>query len=638
MCGIAGFYSRVTTRGNRARDLEQAVATLSHRGPDDRGVWHDDPCVGAGHARLSILDLSSQGHQPMVSANGRLVMVFNGEIYNFSPIRRELEELGHHFKGTGDSEVILAAFQEWGIDAVHRFIGMFAIALWDRREQRLSLLRDRLGVKPLYYGWDGKTFWFGSELKALRAFQHWQPEIDRRALAEYFQFGYINAPRSIYRGVFKLPPGHWLEINTEGEPKLRRYWSILDRVADPLSAPEDQLADELEALMIDAFRLRMVSDVPVGVFLSGGLDSSLVTAILQKHSGATIHTFTVGFNEPQVNESQYACQVARYLGTHHTERILETDEAMRILPLWGQLYDEPFADESGIPTYLVSKMASGQVKVVLSADGGDELFCGYNHYSGMLERLRKRAQLPVFVRHGLAGLLKRLPVNELDSAAAFLPLPHRLQRAIRRGVTRRACQVRDNLVAASNGEFYETASSHWRAGEVAELIGLSERVRETTDFYPGSFVEQMCLWDIHNYLPGDILTKVDRATMAVSIEGREPLLDHRIVEMALRLPVGLRRGSLGTKHLLRQVLYRYVPREMVERPKMGFTIPMLEWLRGGLAHLLDEHLNPSDIARQGILDPGIVQRTVAAFRRGDDYLVNKVWILLAFQLWRSEGV
>lgn len=636
MCGIAGFYSRIATTSDRAGDLGQAVAALHHRGPDDRGVWHDDACVGAGHARLSILDLSSHGHQPMVSANGRLVMVFNGEIYNFSAIRRVLEGLGHHFKGTGDSEVILAAFQEWGLDAVHRFIGMFAIALWDRRERRLSLLRDRLGVKPLYYGWDGKTLWFGSELKALRAFRHWQPEVDRAALAEYFQFGYINAPRSIYRNVFKLPPGHWLEIDAEGEPRLRRYWSVLDVVADPLSAPEDQLADELEALMIDAFRLRMVSDVPVGVFLSGGLDSSLVTAILQKHSGATIHTFTIGFNEPRVDESRYACRVAQHLGTRHTQRILETDEAKRILPIWGQLYDEPFADESGIPTYLVSKMASDQVKVVLSADGGDELFCGYSLYAGMLERLRKRERLPALVRHGLAGLLKGLPVNELHRAAAFLPLPHPLRRAIGRGVTRRACQVRDNLAAASNGEFYETALSHWRTREVAALIGSSERVRETTDFYPGSFAEQMCLWDIHNYLPGNILTKVDRATMAVSIEGREPLLDHRIVEMALRLPIGLRRGSLGTKHLLRRVLYRYVPRELVERPKMGFAVPLLEWLRGDLAHLLEQHLNPSDITRQGILEPRVVQRTLEAFRRGDEFLVDKVWTLLAFQMWRSE--
>lgn len=637
MCGIAGFYSRTTTRGDKTRDLGQAVAALDHRGPDDRGVWNDDPGVGLGHARLSILDLSSRGHQPMVSENGRLVMVFNGEIYNFVAIRKVLEALGHHFRGTGDSEVILAAFQEWGLDAVHRFIGMFAIALWDRHERRLSLLRDRLGVKPLYYGWDGETLWFGSELKALRAFEHGQPAVDQAALAEYFQFGYINAPRSIYRNVFKLPPGYWLEIDMTAEPKLHRYWSVLDVVNDPLAAPEDQLADELEALMIDAFRLRMVSDVPVGVFLSGGLDSSLVTAILQKHSGATIHTFTIGFNEPQVNESRHAREVARFLGTHHTEHILETDEAMRILPIWGQLYDEPFADDSGIPTYLVSKVASEEVKVVLSADGGDELFSGYNSYTGMLERLRKRELLPTLVRHGLGELLKRLPLNELDGAATPSLFPHRLQQAIRRRVTRRACQIRDNLAAESNGEFYETAFSRWRSREVAELIGSSERVRETTDFYPGCFAEQMCLWDIHNYMPGNILTKVDRATMAVSIEGREPLLDHRIVEMAFRLPIGLRRGALGTKHLLRRVLYKYVPRDMVERPKMGFAVPLLEWLRGDLAHLLEEHLNPSDVARQGILDPRVVQRTLEAFRHGDDYLVNKVWTLLAFQLWRSAG-
>jgi asparagine synthase (glutamine-hydrolysing) len=634
MCGLAGYFCRKKLDMRLEVDLARALDTIQYRGPDDRGIWTEEG-VGLGHVRLAILDLSPHGHQPMLSVDGRLVMVFNGEVYNFADIRRDLESHGYRFQGTGDSEVILAAFSQWGVQAVNRFIGMFAIALWDTRERKLTLLRDRLGVKPLYYGWDGNTLWFGSELKALRAFRHWRAEIDPVAMAEYFQFGYINAPRSIYRNVLKLPPGHWLELGPQGEPVVRRYWSVLDALHTPLTGSEDELTEQLEALLIDAFRLRMVSDVPVGMFLSGGIDSSLVTALLQKQHG-NIHTFTIGFNDARHNEAPHARRVAEHLGTNHTERILEADEAIRILPRWGDLYDEPFQDSSGIPTYLVSRVASEQVKVVLSADGGDELFSGYASYTATLDEAKRRNALSLRTRRVLNTILEAPLWEGVDRLASAMPLPRSMISNLRRTITRTPLNMRRYLTAPSLGAMFERNASFWQSGELAKLTGSAAAARTSPDTYPGSLADQMCLWDMHNYLPGDILAKVDRATMAASIEGREPLIDHRIVEFAFRLPLSMRRGPLGPKHILRKILYRHVPRQIVDRPKMGFSIPLQEWLRGDLSHLLDDHLNRADVLAQGLLDPGIVENTVRAFKHGDDYAVNRIWTLLAFQMWRQK--
>lgn len=635
MCGITGFVTRGEAQHWRD-DLPTSISAMHHRGPDDSGNWLNAN-VGLGHARLSILDLSEHGHQPMLSQDGRLIMVFNGEVYNFADIRSELEPLGHNFAGTGDSEVILAAFQQWGKEAVRRFIGMFAIALWDNQEKVLTLIRDRLGVKPLYYGWDGTTLWFGSELKALRAFKGWRPEVDRDGLSDYFRFGYINAPRSIYKHVYKLLPGHGLELRGTGEPLIQPYWSILDVVHSPLAGSEEDLTEQLEALMIDAFKLRMVSDVPVGVFLSGGIDSSVVTAILQKHLGEQVHTFTIGFNEKKYNEAPHARLVAEHLGTNHTERILETSEAKAILPKWGDLYDEPFADASGIPTYLVSKIASEQVKVVLSADGGDELFSGYNSYKGALDEQGRRDTLGAF-RRSLNPLLKFLPWQSIDDIVLELPVSAVLRNKIRSKISRRPLNMRRYLTAPTLGTMFERNMGMWQVDEVQHLLGSPAVERVSPDTYPGSFAEQMCLWDLHNYMPGDILAKVDRATMAVSIEGREPLIDHRIAEFAFRMPLHLRRGPMGPKHILRKILYKYVPKDIVDRPKMGFGVPMLEWLRGDLNYLIVDHLNADEVRAQGLLDPAVVARTVRRFQRGDDYAVNHVWTLLAFQMWRKSWI
>jgi asparagine synthase (glutamine-hydrolysing) len=572
----------------------------------------------------------------MTSSSGRYVMVYNGEVYNFRDIRRELESAGQPFTSSGDSELVLAAIEKWGVDAaVKRFVGMFAIAVWDKVGKRLFLIRDRLGVKPLYFGWDSSALWFGSELKALRAFGHWQPRIDRSALADYFYYGYINAPRSIYRNVYKLEPGHWLELKQGADPVIRRYWSVLDAMGDPLTGSEDQLTEQLEALMSDAFRLRMVSDVPVGMFLSGGLDSSVVTALLQKHCG-NIHTFTIGFGDQRFNEASHAQKVAEHLGTHHTARVLQPDDAKSILLKWADLYDEPFADSSGIPTYLVSKLAGEHVKVVLSADGGDELFSGYTIYTNMIANMRRREAIPPALRRMFGTTMGLLPLDSMDETLARSPLLPDSWRG-RRRPTFRLRSFRDWVGCSTHGQMYQRAlGNSWWSGEAAALAQSPLHARQSVDSYGGEFADQMCLWDLHNYLPGDILTKVDRATMATSIEGREPLIDHRLVEFAFRLPLEMRRGSLGAKHLLRKVLYKHVPQEIVDRPKMGFAVPIEQWLRTDLAHLIDQYLDPSVVKQQDLLNPASIERAVRAFRAKDENATNRVWSLLAFQMWREK--
>jgi asparagine synthase (glutamine-hydrolysing) len=635
MCGITGYFAHNCDLVEWEASLQNAVRALHHRGPDAGGVWLDDR-VGLGHRRLSILDLSARGRQPMASPSGRYVMVYNGEVYNFRDVRRELESAGQTFTSSGDSELVLAAIETWGVEAaVRRFIGMFALAVWDKVERRLLLIRDRLGVKPLYFGWDGMSLWFGSELKALRAYRHWQPEIDRSALADYFYYGYINAPRTIYRDVFKLEPGHWLELKEGGEPVIRRYWSVLDALHDPLKGTEDQLAEQLEALMSDAFRLRMVSDVPVGMFLSGGLDSSLVTALLQKHYGG-IHTFTIGFSEDGFDEASHARRVAQHLGTEHEAQVIAPDDAKSILLRWADLYDEPFADASGLPTYLVSKLAAERVKVVLSADGGDELFGGYNIYSNMIGNMHRRDAIPAPVRRMVGTSMGLLPLDSLDERLAlsrFLPESWRG----RQRPTVRLLRIRDWLGSRTNGQMYQAAlGNSWWSTDAATVAQSQPQARASADAYLGGFADQMCLWDLHNYLPGDILTKVDRATMAMSIEGREPLIDHRLVEFAFRLPLNMRRGALGPKHLLRKVLYKHVPAEIVDRPKMGFAVPLDKWLHTDLGHLIDEYLDPAEVKRQNILNPTSVEKAVRAFRAKNEHATNRVWSLLAFQMWRER--
>jgi asparagine synthase (glutamine-hydrolysing) len=637
MCGITGYWARGGSPDAWAGDLGASVRSLRQRGPDDQGSWTTAAReVGLGHTRLSILDLSPSGHQPMVFADGEVVMVLNGEIYNFAEIRARLEKRGYRFRSSGDTEVALCALREWGIAAVDQFIGMFAIAVWWQRERRLWLIRDRMGVKPLYYAWNGRELWFGSELKALRAFQAWNAEIDRQALGEYFQFGYVSAPRTIYRQVYKLIPGHWLELSEEGGPAVRCYWSA-SAEREPLKGTESALEEELEALLIDAFRYRMVSDVPVGVFLSGGLDSSLVTAILQRHSGQAVNTFTIGFPDPHFDESPWAKQVAAHLGTRHTERIMYPEEMASVLHRWADLFDEPFGDCSGLPTYLVSRLARDSVKVALSADGGDELFSGYAHYGIALARERSLSRVPRTARSVMSMSLQRLPAASLQTMVERLPGP--VRHPARRAVVDRLEKLRAVLPDADRSAIYDMALSMWLPGEIRGLLGQYSSPRAPLA-RGGAFADHMSRCDLRHYLPDDILAKVDRTTMATGLEGREPLLDHRLVEFALRLPLELRRGALGTKHLLRKILYRYVPRPLIDRPKRGFAIPLSRWLHGELSGLIDVYLNPARVRAGGILDPGVVGQSVRNLREGGASLdrvdVNKVWLLLAFEMWRER--
>jgi len=632
MCGITGYAVSKGEVEPWAGDLERAVQALHHRGPDDGGLWFaPGRGVGFGHRRLSILDLSALGHQPMVSACGNWVMVFNGEVYNFKEIRAALEPLGHRFAGTGDSEVILAAFAQWGAEAVSRFLGMFAIALWDRRKRELHLIRDRLGVKPLYYRWDGRVLCFGSELKALRAFRAWDAQIDPDALNDYLRYKYINDPRSIYRQTFKLPPAHRAVLDERGRLQVHRYWNVLDHAGRRQGRAEEELADELEALMIDAFRYRMIADVPVGVFLSGGVDSSVVAAILQKHGGQRLKTFTIGFDDPRYDESAFAGAVAAHLGTEHHCRILNEGRAKELLPRWGDLYDEPIADASGIATLMVSQVAAERVKVVLSADGGDELFSGYEGYTAMLSQWRWIKDVPQRLRDFTAAACNGLGVAQLDSffAARSGAAVGQLVAPVMARVAKFGARVDSRGV----GELSDRAMGLFAREELARLTGRGAPTRELADQYPGLDGEKLCLWDLHNYMPGDVLVKVDRATMAASIEGREPLIDHRLVEFAFSLPFAMRRGALGAKHLLKKVLYRYVPRAMVERPKRGFGVPVERWLAGDLRGFVDEHLEPQRIARQGLFSPRMVRDYVKRLDAGDPSVRERVWSLVAFQMW-----
>ncbi|HEY2628135.1 MAG TPA: asparagine synthase (glutamine-hydrolyzing) [Usitatibacter sp.] len=633
MCGITGYWARRGDPGAWLVDIGQAVESLARRGPDDSGVWVRHGCrVGLGHTRLSILDLSELGHQPMHSTDGALTMVFNGEVYNFAAVRSELEALGHRFGSTGDSEVVLAALQEWGVKAVDKFVGMFAIALWNEREHRLTLLRDRMGVKPLYYAWNGSSFWFGSELKALREFRAWVPEIDSDALGQYLQYGYIAAPRSIYRNVHKLLPGHWLELGEIGEPASHRYWSATG-TGETLEGSEDELEQRLETLLIDACRLRMVSDVPVGVFLSGGLDSSLVAALLQQSGGAgDVRTFTIGFDDPRYDESKWARKVAGHLGTTHTERIVTANDMLGVMGQWPELFDEPFGDQSGVPTYLVSKMAREHVKVALSADGGDELFSGYSHYGVVLDREKALSRVPRIARHAIARLSR-------PAMRAWVErMPSQWRHGARRGIVERIEKLQAVFPDLDRATLYDLAMSFWTPWEVSSLLGRPVAARDRVE--ASTFADQMSHCDLRYYLPDDILVKVDRTTMAAGLEGREPLLDHRLAEFALRLPGSMRRGPLGTKHLLRKILYRRVPRDLIERPKQGFAIPLSGWMRGELAPLLDGYLDSKRIREAGHFDPAMVETALSNFRDGgaanDRLDVQKVWLLLAFEMWRER--
>ncbi len=614
MCGIVGFNSK------NSDTLNKMLKSIEHRGPDDKGVFESDE-FSLGHVRLSILDLSSLGHQPMTFEN--LAMVYNGEIYNFKEIKRELESFGYIFESQTDSEVILKAYHKWGVKAVDKFIGMFAIAIYDKQKKEIVLIRDRVGVKPLYYYFDGRDFIFASELKPIMKYKK-DLKINKDALYEFFQFGYISSNSSIFENCYKVPPGHFLKLRIDNlKLRVNEYWSILPFFEKPkFTKSEDELVDELEELLIDAFKYRMVSDVPVGVFLSGGIDSSIVASILQKHYG-NIHTFTIGFKEAKYNEADWAKKVAKYLGTNHTEKYLSSSEAKEILKNFVDIYDEPFGDSSGIPTTLVSQVAKENgVKVVLSADGGDEIFCGYERYWYAKNIGDKIFFLPKIFREVLA---KSMDIIGAKNASKFIKI-HNFEHKFN--------QLSEILKHNSWQGVYENLIHNSKNYEIKELLGVVKNINEKS-FEIGvreNPMQGMMLWDYHRYLPDDILTKVDRATMSVSIEGREPLLDHRIAQFMAQVPFELKYKDKTSKYLLRKVLQRYLPNELIDRPKMGFGIPMFEWFGGDLKELFDIYFKKEKF-NHDLLNFQYIQKEYDKLKRGDAININKLWFILVFQMW-----
>lgn len=614
---------------------------LIHRGPDDCGIWSDvAQHIALGHRRLAILDLSAQGHQPMVSASGRHVIAFNGEIYNFEQLRKEItsQDTGIGWRGHSDTEVLLAAFDRWGVEAtLQKASGMFAIALWDRAAGTLTLARDRIGEKPLYYGVAGNRFAFASELKAIRAVCSEDLKIDRDVVAEFMQFGYIPSPRSIYAGIAKLAPGHYLQVrspNQIGNP--HRYWSLDDPESGILRARLHRLEDdELIALvderLKDAISMQMISDVPLGAFLSGGVDSSLVVALMQAQSAQKVRTFTIGFREELFNEAPFAKKIARHLGTEHTEITVSARDAAALIPELPELYDEPFADSSQIPTALVSRLTRRHVKVSLSGDGGDEIFAGYPRYRITASVWRRMNKLPMPLRRVAAGMLGSLSAQGWDRL--FAGLSSRQRRRIN---GRRVHHLAQLLPAKTLGEMYVRLMSHWQPEENLVAGGFAPGFDGRSWPDADNPIEAMRRFDVQQYLPDDLLVKIDRASMQASLESRAPLLDHRVVELAFALPLRVLVRKRTGKWILRRVLDRYVPADLIERPKAGFSIPLGDWLKGPLRDWAGDLLAADKITAQGFLDARKVARTWSQHLAGSFDRSLLLWNVLMFQSWLNR--
>jgi asparagine synthase (glutamine-hydrolysing) len=641
MCGITGFWSAKPLDDDPVDLLNRMALTLSHRGPDDSGIFFDaEAGLGLSFRRLSILDLSAEGHQPMQSASGRYVIIFNGEVYNFEEIRAELGN--HAWRGHSDTEVMLEAIERWGLEsAVKRFVGMFAFAVWDRQERRLHLVRDRIGIKPLYYGYVDGAFVFGSELKALRAFPGFQASIDRNALADYMRYAYVPAPYSIYQGIYQLPPGCILALDSvQGQPSPAAYWSAAeiahDGIRNRITGNDQEVVEQLHQKLLEAVRLRMIADVPLGAFLSGGIDSSTVVALMQAQSSRPVKTFSIGFHEDVYNEAAHARKVAAHLGTDHTELFLTAQDALNVVPLLPSMYDQPFADSSQIPTHLVSKLARRHVTVALSGDGGDELFCGYSRYTFAHSLWKVLKRIPGPAAKGMAKLIHSIPPPVLDRTLGWLPLPGRLKSAPGRHFHRLA----DHLVAQDSAELYLRFVSMWPDPSLvvprSHEHDVVARAIETSKTMP-TIPEIAMLTDLTNYLPDDILAKVDRASMAVGLEARVPVLDHRVVEFACRLPFKFKLRHGKTKWALRQVLYRYVPADLVERPKMGFSVPIDLWLRGPLREWAEDLLSPECLGRHGYLAVQPVRDKWQEHVSGARNWQHLLWPVLMFQAWMAHA-
>ena len=654
MCGIAGVLASGST-GRQTRleeDVRRMADTLAHRGPDDHGVWVDrDEGVALGHRRLSIVDLSSAGHQPMRSPAGRYVIAFNGEIYNHQALRGELERSGlaPMWRGHSDTETLLAACDAWGLpEALKRTVGMYAFAVWDRQLRVLTLARDRLGEKPIYYGPLRDRLVFASELKAIRANPAFERTIDRRALALYMQFNYVPAPWSIYKRIWKLPAGCYVQFSAEaladiandGQGVVHAYWSAREALAagfrEPLDCSEDEAAAEFERLARASIAGQMIADVPLGAFLSGGVDSSTVVALMQAQSPRPVKTFTIGFNEGNYDEARYAKAIARHLGTDHTELYVTPAQARSVIPELPVIYDEPFADASQIPTFLVSRLAASEVTVALSGDGGDELFGGYTRYLWGPRLWQRIAPLPANLRTIAAHLSTVLPPSAWNRAIGAIDwlLPARLRQVDPGSKLHKLARL---LHADGPESIYAHLVRHWDDSAPPVLDAGSAMPAPPEWPQECDFASAMMYLDLITYLPDDILVKVDRAAMANGLETRVPLLDHRIVEFAWRLPPAMKiRDGVG-KRVLRDVLYKYVPKALIERPKMGFGVPIDQWLRNPLREWAESLLSEARLKREGFLDAAMIRNRWAQHLSGRLDAQQSLWSVLMFQAWLERA-
>ena len=629
MCGIAGFCDFSKKSSNDI--FKNMTDAMYHRGPDDSGYFWDEneySQIALGHRRLSILDLSAHGHQPMSFEH--LDIVFNGEVYNFKEIKKELLELGYSFHSDSDTEVILKSYHQWGTKAVDKFNGMFAITIYDKKANKLIFIRDRAGVKPFYYYKKDSLILFSSELKSFHNHPDFQKDINKSSLSLYLQFGYIPEPHSIFKNTYKLKAGHYIEIDLKSQKfEEIKYWDVVDFYNKPkLDISQNEAIEKTEELLKSSFEYRMVSDVPVGVFLSGGYDSSVVTAILQKQRTEKLNTFTIGFKEKGFDEAPYAKEVAKYLGTNHTEYYCTQKDALEIIPKLCEIYDEPFGDSSAIPTILVSQLARKDVTVSLSADGGDEIFAGYSKYTTALQYFNKFKSIPNSVKSLVKLGMDNINPNHIPILSNTYNFATRYEK------------INGILKAKSSVEAMKYTSEYFTKKERDTILNVhfddlktnfDIQIADTNDE-----MNQMLAIDYKTYMIDDILTKVDRATMSVSLEGREPLLDYRIVEFVSQLPSNLKYKDGDKKWLLKQITHKYLPKEMMDRPKQGFGVPLTEWFRDELKEYFMIYLDERRIEKEGLFNSKEVVRLRDSYLSGNRENVQKLWFLLMFEMWYEK--
>ena len=656
MCGITGIFGNLR-KEEFDSSIHEMSATLNHRGPDDAGTWiNEENGVAFGHQRLSIIDLSSAGHQPMVSHCGRFTTVFNGEIYNHLQLRDKLNTSANKqsWKGHSDTETLVTAFSQWGIEkTLQQLVGMFAIAVWDFKEKRLFLIRDRFGEKPLYYGWSNGVFLFGSELKALQKYKRFSNQIDRGALSLYMKYMYVPTPYSIFRDIYKLEPGCILQIDKGTKPptlplfapfrdqgiNIAQWYSISNMAQagqKNLITDQNDAVDLIEKTLLESVRSQLISDVPLGAFLSGGIDSSVITALMQKVCKDPVKTFTIGFEESSFNEAIYAKEVSRHLGTEHHELYVTSSDAFKVIPHLPTLYDEPFADSSQIPTYLASKLARESVTVSLSGDAGDELFGGYNRYLWGSRVWNKVRWMPLIVRQTLGVAINKISVNTWDSIGNSLPNSSRV--SLMGDKAHRMAHRLKNVKSLDDVYHSLVTEGYKEDGLVVNDKAALITKLDNNDIVSGivDFEHRMMLLDSLTYLPDDILTKVDRAAMGVSLETRIPFLDYRVAELAWRLPLDTKINNGETKWPIRQVLYKYVPKVLIERPKAGFAIPVGQWIRGPLREWAADLLNEERIRREGYFNPELVQQLWQQHLSGKYDWTPRLWAILMFQAWLDK--